>query len=159
MSNELFIELHRESKELRETVHGFLEKLHEIKGSLPELEGNSNHSLLDLEDQINHIEYSLRGRTYGRPDPLDFSGDYEYMKVADPKRYQQLQLWGECNEPGYEETAAFIGGIEVNLNELSTIKDWIEQVIQFHKKNPDRMGVSKFGEPLPSIQPAQFSAR
>lgn len=83
---------------------------------------NPHSTLGDVSDQLALIESALIAKTDGRPQPLDF---YE----------GERQRWAECCAPGYREIAD-IGDLQFDAKDLKKLRDWINDVLQWHETNP-----------------------
>lgn len=106
-------------------------------------------TFIKLIDELDNIKHEFISKTDGRPQSLDFSSDLgptekyenygpdnEMLDEIEEDRWK-LKMWAECTGPGYE-TVAYIAGREFDGKELAILRDWIDQVLDWHKANPDR---------------------
>lgn len=98
----------------------------------------------DALDKLHSIKLEMEALTDGRPHPLDFSFHYDVPSSLDGQTQNDLEelkdeyrKWAVCREQGFDEKA-LVGGMECDADDLIKLKEWIEQVLQWHKKNPHR---------------------
>jgi hypothetical protein len=102
----------------------------------------------DVINLLSNLEYEIRAKTDGRPQPLDFEGTHGHSadtieKVSEStkeymlERNSELREWARCFEPGYNEVAS-LGTIEMSIPKLVEVREWIDEVIAWHKANPKR---------------------
>lgn len=77
----------------------------------------------DLRDKLFSIKYRLITETDGRPSPLDFLEKGE---------------WAQCGDTGYD-SVAYIDHTECNKEQLIELRDWINSVLDWHEKRPERI--------------------
>ena len=77
----------------------------------------------DVYDFLGNLKYQIIAKLDGRPQPLDFA--------------RGTELYAECFSPGYTDKA-HIGNIHLSLDELIKVRNWIDQVVDWHQQNPGK---------------------
>lgn len=103
-------------------------------------------SLGDISDALCTLQSELIAKTDGRPQPLDLSVNFcvpdkhreEYPETALAQidsQCDEYAVFGECYEPGYPEKAS-LGHLQLEMDDLVKVRDWVDQVIKWHQANP-----------------------
>ena len=144
--NFMSIETARRIGEMRDELYKIFQ---ELEGQYdPKFSAGSPPSPVDVHDMLSNLEYQIMSKCDGRPQALDFSASHGHSADLISKVGEQtgasmkqdnlnLQEWAHCAELGYESIAS-LGDLELSKTELLKIRDWIDTVIEWHNRNPNK---------------------
>ena len=112
----------------------------EIKDKIEAQFLSDESNFIRIYDHVNLIHDGLTSMVDGRPQPLDLSGSHApafgtESEIKDELR--RLSYWAECHERGCNEKVN-IAGTDLGIDDLLTLKDWINSAIQWHQSK-DRL--------------------
>ena len=113
-------ELLHKAAALTSSLGDLLTEVDTFKDQLPEIEQYSDGlKTINIIDYLNNVETTLHSRIDGRPEPLFIGED----------------MWCLCYEPGYDDKA-LLRDRTFNMEELISVRDWLNLTIEFHNKHP-----------------------